>query len=203
MNWFRNKRNGLESLEERLRDERPEPSTELFYRVTAVIRRHDAPEPARTPIRARAAFAVALTAALLVVAAALGGMSYASSGARHTASAISHVFVPTSSHNLQSYDNKSNVGNDNKSNGGNDNNNGGYDNEDGGLNLGDLFDKGHDDGGNPAHKQYIEFELICLAVPPKHPFIHITLNLPKVAADRLIAEGVATLGPCKPITHSH
>jgi len=169
MNWFRTKRHGLEPLEQRLRNERPEPSTELFYRVTAEIRRHDAPEPARTPIRARAAFAVALTAALLVVAAAAGGMSYAASGARHTASAISHVFVPTSSHDIKS--------------GGDDS-------------VSDLFKRDHDDGGNPAHHQYFEFVLVCLAVPPQHPFVHITLNLPQIAANKLIAQGLATLGAC-------
>jgi hypothetical protein len=169
--WFRKTHHGLESLEQRLRDDRPEPSTELFYRVTAEIRRHDAPEPVRTPIRARAAFAVALTAALLVVAAAAGGMSYAASGARHTASAISHVFVPTSSHNLQG---------DNKPNGD--------------ERIGDLFNKGDDHGA--AHWVYPQFVLVCLAVPPQNPFIHITLNVPQIAADSLMAQRLAVLGAC-------
>lgn len=165
--WIRKTHDGLESLEQRLRDDRPEPSTELFYRVTAEIRRHDAPEPVRTPLRARAALAVAMTAALLVAAAAFGGMSYAASGARHTASAISHVFVPTSSHNLKS---------------------------NGDERIGDLFNKGDDHGA--AHWVYFQFVLVCLAVPPQNPFIHITLNVPQIAADSLIAQRLATLGAC-------
>jgi hypothetical protein len=196
MKGFRNKRNEMESLEQRLRDERPEPSTELFYSVTAQIRRHN-PQPARTSLRARVALAVAVSAALVVAAAAVGGISYAATATHHTASAISHVFVPASSHNLQGNTaNYSNNGNNNKFNGGNDNkggnnNNGGNNNGGSGNHrIGDPF------GGNPSHIQYIEFKLVCLAVPPKHPFIHITLDLPAVAADILVHLGLATYGAC-------
>jgi hypothetical protein len=49
---------------------------------------------------------------------------------------------------------------------------------------------------NAALQQYVEFEFICLRVPRRNPFIFITLRLPKIAADRLVARGLATVGPC-------
>ena len=185
MKWFRKHRSGFEPLERRLRSSRPEPGPEFLRSIAAKIER-EAPEPAKAPaFRYRAVVAAAMTGVLLVVAAVMGGLSYASTASTHTAAAISHAFTSGDPHPGHP--------------GGKDDRDGNNDNGTHGTNDQGWNDQhGYPGYGkdNPAHRQYIEFEFVCLRVPPRHPIIHITLRLPKVAADHLVANGLATKGPC-------
>src|SRR5581483_6169707 len=76
---------------EELRGHRPTPRPELVQRLTSRLQR----EPhasAGPPLRYRAALAVAMTALLLVAAAVVGGLSYASATTSHTVHTFSSVF---------------------------------------------------------------------------------------------------------------
>jgi hypothetical protein len=200
MKWFRRTRSGLEPLEERLRSMRPEASSAFLESVAARIRAH-APRPALRPtLRHRTALALVLTAGLVAAAAAEGGLSYAATATDHTASAISRVFAVTGSgrdaasqHIATPAAQVSNTA-DTKSG------------------------KGDQDGDNPAGQEYVKRVYVCVTVPRndkdgkddkdgKHDkdgkgnddddqAKHITLLLPKKAADRLIDQGIATPGPC-------
>src|SRR5579884_239942 len=174
MRWFR-KRTGFEELEHELRANRPEPPEELVRSISA---RLAGQAPRRAPLlRSRVLVAAALSAALVVVAGLLGGLSYAATATTHTASAVSHIFAPTKVHiSSTAFKVGSGVKNNNNRRGGDD--------PDG------------DGDDNPSHHQYIHFVFVCLHVPPRHPFINITLRLPQVAADNLISHGLATAGPC-------
>lgn len=204
MAWFRKQRSELEALESELRRSRPEPSDDLVRSVASRLQRQ-APRSAATPgLRYRGAVAVALTASLLVVAAIAGGVSYASSATTHAFDAISHVFV--ANHATGNDASSSLVGNGVASgasagsvlklNGKHDTTFG-TDDTTGKGDEGDN-DNDNDNGGNdnPSHHQYLQFEFVCLAVPPSHPVVHITLYLPTVAAENLIAHGLATAGRC-------
>ncbi len=91
MNWFWNRSKGPE-LEDRLRAERPEPRPEF---LRAVASRVDARRP-RTSLRLRVAFASALTLAMLIAVASVGGVSYAASGAQKAVQSVSHVLSSAS-----------------------------------------------------------------------------------------------------------
>jgi hypothetical protein len=81
------------NLERRLRDGRAEPSAEL----TGSILKRMATLPTRRPRATyRFAFAGGLTAALLVVLASVGGMSYAANQLTHAVSAVKKTLVVSS-----------------------------------------------------------------------------------------------------------
>ena len=171
MRWFR-KRTGFESLEHELRINRPEPPEALVRSIS--IRLAGQTQRHAPLLRGRVLLAAALSGTLVVVAGVLGGLSYAATATSHTASAVSHVFAPTKAHISNT---AFNVGAGAKNN-----NRRGGDNPDG------------DD--DPSHHQYITFVFVCLHVPPRHPFVNITLRLPQVAANNLIGHGLASPGPC-------
>lgn len=186
MRWFRRRRNELEPLEERLRSLRADASPAFLESVASRIRpRAPRPVPTRPALRYRAAFAVVLTAALVAAAAAEGGLGYASTATGRTASAISHVFSATPSRQNAALHpaifDKANKGNDNDKG------------------------KGDQDGDNPAGHQYVKFVYVCVTIPGHHDGdhdrddhrkLHVTLYLPKPAADHLIDEGIAKRGAC-------
>ena len=188
------KRSRPESLEDRLRSNRPEPRTEFLRNMTTHIR-EQAPTAAPA-FRHRAALAVAMTAALLIAAAVLGGVGYASTATTHAAHAITHVFAAastrdsnaTASHSSAtgagSKDTKSGPDNSSRGNGEN-----GKGTDKGGNDQG-----GNDGGGNPAHHEYEENVIICITTDSGK---HVTLSVPRNEAQQLVAQGRATLGACK------
>lgn len=182
MRWFR-KRTGYKGLEEQLRSSRPQPSAQLVQSISMRLERQAS---RRTPAFARrVALAAAMTAALLVVAGVLGGLSYAATATSHTFSAISHVFAPSGNDATQF------SGNSFSANGGTGTTEHLFVNGD---KHGD--NSNGDDNDNGAHHQYLKFVFVCLHVPPNHPFVNITLYLPQVAANHLISKGLATAGAC-------
>jgi hypothetical protein len=81
-----NSRN-LQSLERRLRAERPRPSAELMRSLTP-----------RQPVRRQFAFAGALTAALVISLSVVGGVSYAANAVTKAAGAVAKVVTPKANH---------------------------------------------------------------------------------------------------------
>lgn len=177
MHWFGRKDTGLDSLEERLRAIRSQPSKTLVERIATEVR-GPRPHPTTAPgLRARAALVAALTVALLAAAAAFGGFSYAASGVDHSATAIAKVFsVDTGYRNTS---NAQNTASSNKNSGGNDDSN--------------------KDDNNPAHHQYQEFVFICLRTGKHH---HVTLRVPEDVAKKLVNKGDAKYGVCE-ADHKH
>jgi hypothetical protein len=189
-----------DSIERKLRHERPQPTDDLIQRVSASI-------GSRSP-RPKWNFAVAfaLTVAIFTAFALTGGVSYASSAAQRGVKAVSHVaFTQHSSHSAQSNgqsngqssgksdDNKSGKSHEN----GNSNGQGGKGNDEHGNgnnghhgdDQGD--DQGNDDGNKPEHDQYREKVLIC-----HHPGAHQhTISVSQNAVPAHLAHG-DTLGPC-------
>jgi hypothetical protein len=143
------KRSELESLEDRLRSNRSEPRTEFLRSMTTRI--WEQAPMAAPAFRRRAALAVAMTAALLVAAAVLGGVSYASTATTHAVHAISHVFVAASTHDGHATASDSSATADS----GSKNTTPGHDNSSTGNNeSGKGTDKGgNGEGGNPAHHE--------------------------------------------------
>jgi hypothetical protein len=206
-------RNEFDQLERELRSERPSPRPEYLANLATQLRAERSASSHRPAMRYRVVVAVAMTSLLGVVGAASGGLKYANAASTHTVKAVSHVFVS----NSHQFDNRggpgqvgngpgnSNNGPGNSNNGpGNSNNgpgngnngqgNGNNGHGNGNGNNGDNHGRGDDD--NAARHQYVAFVFVCLRVPPRHPFIFITLRLPKLAADALVARGLATAGAC-------
>jgi hypothetical protein len=204
---FWKQRNEFKQLEGELRHARPRPSSEYLESLATQLNA-DRPARSRRPaMRYRVVVAVALTSTLGVVGAASGGLNYAHAASSHSLTAVAHVFTaphqspaaPTAApaaapvapdasasasdsvaaaiataNSVQSANRGSDQGSSRD-----DHNNG---------------RRGRDD--NAFRHQYIEFVFVCLRVPPRHPFVFITLRVPSIAADRLIALGLATPGAC-------
>jgi hypothetical protein len=83
-----------DALERELRGERPRPSDALLSRIEGRLR-EDA-----TPRRRSFRYAVpgALTAAMILALASVGGVGYAATSVGHAAAAVAHVFVPATQH---------------------------------------------------------------------------------------------------------
>src|SRR4051794_32008795 len=98
MNFIR--RRQADSLETELRRNRPEPREDFVRALEARISA-DAPARRRRGARARFGLAGAMTAAMLVVVGAFGGISYAAGGVTHAAHQLAAVitFAP---HNVGS-----------------------------------------------------------------------------------------------------
>jgi len=77
----------LRKVERRLRDARPTPSAELMRALSP-----------RRPQRRQFAFAGALTAAMAISLAAVGGVSYAATAVNSVVTAAKHVVAPKSNH---------------------------------------------------------------------------------------------------------
>ncbi len=90
MSMFR--RRHADSLETELRRNRPEPREDFVRQLEARIAADRTPAPSRRGAGRRLGLAVALTAALLAVAAVMGGVSYAASSVSHAAHAVAVVF---------------------------------------------------------------------------------------------------------------
>jgi hypothetical protein len=90
MSFFR--RRHADSLESDLRRHRPEPREDFVRSLEARIAAERTPAPSSRGARGRFGLAVALTAALLVVAAVMGGVGYAASSVGHAAHAVAVVF---------------------------------------------------------------------------------------------------------------
>jgi RTX calcium-binding nonapeptide repeat (4 copies) len=86
---FIRRRHGRDGLESDLRRHRPEPREDFVRELEARV---SADRPVRRGARGRFGLAAAMTAALLVVLGAFGGMSYAASGVTHAAKAVAVVF---------------------------------------------------------------------------------------------------------------
>jgi len=82
---------GQDGLERELRAHRPEPRRELVDGIVSRITRERSSGAGR---KARLGVAVALTAALLTVLGAFGGLGYAANGVTHAVTAAAHVVVP-------------------------------------------------------------------------------------------------------------
>ena len=179
MKWIWRRRSQFGWLEDEYRAARRHQARPAFVEdLTAQIqsKSQGSRRPANGAFRYRAALAVALTVALVATAAAVGGLSYASSTGSHAASAISRVFTVAPTHDTATKNAP-------------------------GLTNTPLVDSrlspaGDDDRDSPAAVQYVEFVYVCLAVPPGNPVVHITLHVPKVAADNLVAHHLATYGAC-------
>jgi hypothetical protein len=207
-------RNEFDQLERELRSERPSPRPEYLANLATQLRAERGASSHRPAMRYRVVVAVAMTSLLGVVGAASGGLKYANAASSHTVNAVTHVFSATNmratagtpgnnsaaatapavaSNSAPASDaaaataeanaivaqSSNNQGSDRGSNGDSRSRDNG---------------RGRDD--NAFRHQYIEFVFICLRVPPRHPFIFITLRLPKLAADALVARGLATAGAC-------
>jgi hypothetical protein len=178
MKWIWKRRSEFEWLEDEYKAARRHQARPAFVEsLTAQIQSQATRRSAKGAFRYRAVLAVALTVALVAAAAAVGGLSYASSTGNHAASAISRVFSVAPTHDTATKNAP-------------------------GLPSTPLFDSrlnpAGDDRDSPASFQYIEFVYVCLAVPPPphHAVVHITLHIPKVAADNLVAHHLATYGAC-------
>src|SRR4051794_9529084 len=99
MSFFR--RRHADSLETDLRRNRPEPREDFVRQLEARIAADRTPAPSRRGATRRLGLAVALTAAMLVVAAVMGGVGYAASSVTHAAHAVAVVFKFTP-HNVGS-----------------------------------------------------------------------------------------------------
>lgn len=179
-----------DSIERKLRHERPQPTDDLIERVSASI---GTPAP-RTRWNFAVAFAV--TVAIFTAFALTGGVSYASSAAQKGAKAVSHLaFTQHSTRSAKSSgksdDNKSGKSHEN----GKSNERGGKrgDDEHGSGNNGQHGDDhGDDDDDDEADDdQYREKVLICHH-PGKHQH---TIRVPQSAVAAHLAHG-DTLGPC-------
>jgi hypothetical protein len=82
-----------DSLERALRANRPAAADELVSRIEGRLREA---QPRRRAIRY--AVPAALTAALVAMLAAVGGVSYAATSVQHAAAAVVHVFSPAKAH---------------------------------------------------------------------------------------------------------
>jgi len=177
MKWIWKRRSQFGWLEDEYRAARRHQARPAFVEsLTAQIQSQATRRPASGAFRYRAALAFALTVTLVATAAAVGGLSYASSTGNHAASAISRVFTVAPTHSTSTKNAP-------------------------GLSNTPLLDSrldpaGDDDRDSPASVQYVEFVYVCLAVPPGNPVVHITLHVPKVAADNLVANHLATYGAC-------
>jgi len=80
-----------DDLERELRAHRPEPRRELVDDIARMV----AGRPRSAGRRLRFGVAVALTAAMLGVLGAFGGLSYAAGGVTHAVHSAVHVVVPT------------------------------------------------------------------------------------------------------------
>lgn len=78
-------------LEAELRENRPEPSSELVHRIEAQAR-HSGRTRAGSSLRV--AFVGALTAVMLIATAAVGGIGYAASDVRDAAASVKRVVTP-------------------------------------------------------------------------------------------------------------
>jgi hypothetical protein len=148
-----------------------------------------------------------MTGALGVAAAASGGLQYANAASTHSVKAVAHVFSSATSGeahgqgNRHATDNRGQAKRDVTDN-----------TEAASASAAEsapaVAASSSAKAGSPqangnrfrsdaaARRQYVEFVFICLRVPPKHPFVFITLRLPRHAAEKFIARGVATPGPC-------
>lgn len=181
-----------DSIERKLRHERPQPTDELIHRISASI---GTPAPKR---RLNFAVAFAVTVAIFTAFALTGGVSYASSAAKHGAKAVSHIaFAQHSTHsakqNGKSDDDKS--GKSHKNGGSNEKGGkrGDDEHEHGNGNNGQHGDDhGDDDDDDEADDdQYREKVLICHK-PGKHQH---TIRVAQSAVAAHLAHG-DTLGPC-------
>jgi hypothetical protein len=196
MRGFGRRNDPLDELGRELRRRRSQPRSEFLERQVTRIEGSRPTERHGITMRSRLVLAVSTTALLCVAAGASGGLGYARSATSHTVHAVAHVFTEESTTQSQQSSasrqdaqqgrdtshgrsNDGDEGDDNRSNGS-------------GEHGHDHGDHGH----NPSDDQYGKFVFVCLRVPPKHPFVFITLRLPRQAAEHLIAKGLATPGPC-------
>lgn len=196
MRRFWKQRSEFHQLEGELRRERPRPRSDYLDTLAAQLQRERATDSHRPALRYRVAAAVVITGALGVVAAASGGLQYANTASTHTVKAVAHVFSSAStSESLAraSHDTGASAPNSR-----------GSVNQATNTHRSAAGSSTHVTSSrtvplrsdNAARSQYVEFVFVCLRVPPRDPTVFITLRLPKIAADNLIARGIATLGPC-------
>jgi hypothetical protein len=182
MRRFWKQRNELDQLERELRHARPRPRPD-FLETLATQMRGERPTGSHRPaLRFRLAAAAVLTGTLGVAGAASGGLAYANAASSHTLKAVAHVFTSSNTSGSR----------------------GQAANRDAAAPSVDTSVSAAAESvvqrsskqANAAQHQYVEFVFVCLRVPPKHPSTFITLRVPRVAADALIARGLATPGPC-------
>ncbi len=199
MQRFWKQRSEFDQLEGELRRRRPRPRPEYVETVAAQLQQDKITAPHRPALRYRVAVAAAVTGLLGVAAAASGGLNYANTASTHTVKTVAHVFssASTSESRAQASHDATASASNSRTSGSearNDHQSGGQGSDRGDSSRGD--DSRSHEHENASHHQYVEFVFVCLRVPPRHPFIFVTLRLPKVAADNLVARGLATPGPC-------
>ena len=180
-----------DSIERKLRHERPQPTEGLIERVSASIG-----TPAPRP-KWNFAVAFAVTVAIFTAFALTGGVSYASSAAQRGAKAVSHLaFTQHSTHSAQSNgksdDNKSGKSHEH-SNGNERGGKGGNDEHGGGNNGQNGNDNGDDNGADDQadDDQYRDNVLNC-----HHPGEHQhTIRVAQSAVAAHLGHG-DTLGAC-------
>lgn len=206
MRLFGKRNDELGGLEHELRRRRPQPRSEFLEQHVSRIQ---ASEPRRFALRSRVSVAVATTALLCVAAGATGGLSYASAATSHTMHAFVHVFgSPNSERRSAPVQFTQNATASQSATATGANFKGqthsavahALHESDAGAFMGQtqsaVSHALNQNGNSAAQQQYTVFVFVCLAVPPQHPFVFITLRIPGVAADRLIERGLATPGPC-------
>jgi len=205
MRGFGKRNDPLDELGRELRRRRPAPREEFLASQIERIGSSRPEERRGITMRSRLVLAVVTTGLLCVAAGATGGLGYARTATSHTVRAVAHVFtaentrsqhVTAAAAQSQQQDGQQQQQSQDANRGRSDDGDQGDDNaSNGNFGNGFGFDR-HHGRHNPADHQYGKFVFVCLRVPPKHPVVFITLRLPREAAERLIARGVATPGPC-------
>jgi hypothetical protein len=181
-------------LERELRRERPRPRRSYLDALATELRSERGNPSPRRSLRYRVAAAGVLTVLLGIAAAASGGLSYATTASSHTAKAVAHIFDSQSG--AQVHNGATPWKGNAQSPTGDHASDQQSDNEDQVSDQGVQGENSGSGGDNAAGHQYRELVFACLHVPKNHPRIFITLRVPKFVADRWIAEGRATPGPC-------
>jgi hypothetical protein len=201
--WKQNKE--FSELERQLRRERPRPRSAYLDTLASELRREQVQRSPRHSLRYRVATAGALTVLLGIAAAASGGLSYAATASSHTVNAVAHIFDSQSVAQVHNGaapskgDVQASAGDDGSGQQADDQDPS-ADNQDQSSDQsvqGDESAAGHGGGDQAAHHQYNPLVFVCLRIPRKHPRFFVTVLVPKSVADRWIARGRATPGPCK------
>jgi hypothetical protein len=184
-------------LERQLRRERPRPRSAYLDTLATELRREQVQRSPRHSLRYRVATAGALTVLLGIAAAASGGLSYAATASSHTVNAVAHIFDSQSV--AQVHNGAAPSKGDVQASAGDDGNGQQASNQDQSSDQSVQSDDsaaGNGHGSNAAHHQYNPLVFVCLRIPRKHPRFFVTILVPKNVADRWIARGRATPGPC-------
>jgi hypothetical protein len=202
MHRFWKQRTEFSELEQELRRERPRPRSAFVDALATELRGERVSTSPRRSLRYRLAAVGALTVLLGVAAAATGGLGYAATASSHAVSSVTHIFDSESTartHNGAAPAKAGVQGSagaaSSASRAGGDGN--GQQGDQGGDQSVQVADQSNGNGGdNAARHQYHEFVFVCLRIPRKHPRFFVTIRVPKDVADRWIARGRATPGPC-------